>query len=66
MKSIYPWVVMLGLIPLQLYFFYFIATFVRKRIHPGPFWAKAVVIIVFFSQIPMLFLNIYNVWGYFK
>ena len=66
MKPIYPWLVLLILVPLQLYFFYFIATYVRKRVHPGPFWAKVAAIVVFLSQIPMLFLNIYNVWGYFK
>lgn len=66
MKPVYPWLVLLGLIPAQLYFFYFIATYVRKRVYHGPFWAKVITTVAFISQIPMLFINIYNVWGYFK
>ncbi len=66
MNSLYPWIVLFGLIPLQLYFLYFIATFVRKRVKNGPIWAKVVILVIFFSQIPMILLNYINVWGYFK
>lgn len=66
MNPIYPWLVLLLLIPIQLYFFYFIATYVRKRVYQGPFWAKVAVIVIFIGQIPMLFLNIINLWRHFS
>lgn len=61
MHKTYPYIILLVIMPLQLWLVYFIVTYVRKRLENGPFWAKFVTICTVISQIPMFILNLINV-----
>ena len=62
MNSLYPWIMLLIVVPAQLYLVYYLP----KRFRKEPLWAQLVVSVIFFSQIPMICINIYNIWRYFS
>lgn len=59
MKPLYPWVIMLIVLPLQIGLVYFCATYLVKR---TKVWAYGFVIF----QLPCIALNIMNLWRWFK
>lgn len=59
MKPLYPWVIMLIVLPLQIGIVYFSAT---NLIHRARAWAW--IFILF--QLPFISLNAVNLWRWFR
>lgn len=62
MNSLYPWIMMLTIVPCQL----FLVIYLPKRFRKEPFWAQAIISLIVLSQILLVYMNIISIWEYFS
>lgn len=59
MNPLYPWIILLVVVPLQIGIVYFSAT---NLIHRAKVWAWVFIV----SQLPFIWLNAMNLWRWFR